>query len=152
MLPHRHTGPYLKMPRNRVRKTSIGLHTEEQMSNGLKLISDGQKIRAVARSTGIPFTKLYRYHMKVKNNPDPEKPIRLTPNYAVDKIFGDEQESDIVDYIVKCSQMLYGLTIIDVRGLIYEVAMLNGIKVPDKWHEKLFTLYPISPTGKTLVI
>ncbi|KAK9880262.1 hypothetical protein WA026_010137 [Henosepilachna vigintioctopunctata] len=44
------------MPRNRVRKTSIGLHTAEQMSNALKLISDGQKIKAVARSTGIPFS------------------------------------------------------------------------------------------------
>lgn len=54
------------MPRNRVRKTTIGLHTEEQMSNALKLISDGHKIRAVARSTGIPFTTLYRYYKKVK--------------------------------------------------------------------------------------
>ncbi|KAK9882478.1 hypothetical protein WA026_021819, partial [Henosepilachna vigintioctopunctata] len=45
-----------KMPRNRVRKTSIGLHTAEQMSNALKLISDGQKIRAVARSTDISFS------------------------------------------------------------------------------------------------
>ncbi|KAK9889200.1 hypothetical protein WA026_004480 [Henosepilachna vigintioctopunctata] len=45
------------MPRNRVRKTSIGLHTAEQMSKDLKLISDGQKIRAFARSTGIPFSR-----------------------------------------------------------------------------------------------
>ncbi|KAL4711198.1 hypothetical protein ACJJTC_019039 [Scirpophaga incertulas] len=91
------------------------------------------RIRAVARSTGIPFTTLYRYHKKVKNNPDPEKPIRLTSNYAVRKLFTDELERNIVDYM--CSQMFYGLTIIHVRGLIYEVAMLNGIKVPDKWHE-----------------
>ncbi|KAK9885112.1 hypothetical protein WA026_009334 [Henosepilachna vigintioctopunctata] len=44
------------MPRNRVRKTSIGLHTAEEMNNALILISDGRKIRAVARSTGIPFS------------------------------------------------------------------------------------------------
>lgn len=61
------------MPRDRVRKTNIGLYTEEQMSNALKRISDGQKI--VAKSTGIPFTTLYRYNLKLKNNPDPEKKI-----------------------------------------------------------------------------
>lgn len=31
--------------------------------------------------------------------------------------------------------MFYGLTIMDVRQLIYEVAMLNNVKVPEKWHE-----------------
>lgn len=123
------------MPRNRVRKTSIGLHTEEQMRNALSLVSDGQKIRAVARTTGIPYTTLNRYHKKIQNNPDPEKIIRLTPNYAVHKIFTDAQEKSIVDYVLKCSQMFYGLTIMDVRSLIYEVAMLNNIKIPEKWHE-----------------
>lgn len=77
------------------------------MSNALKLISDGQKIRAVARSTSIPFTTLYRYHKKVKNNPDPEKPIKLTPNYAVHKLFTDEQERNIVDYIVSAVLWTY---------------------------------------------
>lgn len=102
------------MPRNRVRKTNIGLHTEKQMSEALTCITDGQKIRAVAKSTGIPYTTLYRYYAKFKQNPDPAKPIRLTPNYAVHKIFTDAQEKSMVDYIVKCSQMFYGLTIMDV--------------------------------------
>ncbi|KAF9420918.1 hypothetical protein HW555_002901 [Spodoptera exigua] len=53
------------MPRNRIRKTNIGLHTEEQMSNALKLISDGRTIRSVAKSTAIPYTTLYRYHVKM---------------------------------------------------------------------------------------
>lgn len=123
------------MPRNRVRKTNIGLHTEEQMSNALKLISDGRTIRYVAKSTAIPYTTLYRYHVKSTKNPDPAKPVRLTPNYAVHKIFTDAEEKEIVDYILKCSQMFYGLTITDVRNLIYEVALLNNKKVPEKWHE-----------------
>lgn len=44
---------------------------------------------------------------------------------SVPKIFTDEQENNILDYIV---------TITESWGLIYEVAMLNKIKVPDKWH------------------
>lgn len=123
------------MPRNRIRKTNIGLHTEEQMSNALKLISDGRTIRSVAKSTAIPYTTLYRYHVKSTKNPDPAKPVRLTPNYAVHKIFTDAEEKEIVDYIIKCSQMFYGLTVTDVRSLVYEVALLNNKKVPEKWHE-----------------
>ncbi|CAG9769767.1 unnamed protein product [Ceutorhynchus assimilis] len=124
-----------KMPRNRERKTTIGLHTEQQMQNALRLISDGQKIRAVARTTHIPYTTLNRYLNKIRNNHDPDRIIRLTPNYAVRKIFTDAQEKSIVDYVIKCSQMFYGLTIMDVRRLIYEVGVLNNIKVPEKWHE-----------------
>lgn len=72
------------------------------MSEALKCITDGQKIRAVAKSTGIPYTTLYRYYAKFKQNPDPAKPIRLTPNYAVHKIFTDAQEINkyIINYLI----------------------------------------------------
>ena len=103
------------MPRNRVRKTRIGLHTEEQMRNAVQLVFYGQKIRSVAKTTRIPYTTLNRYYKKVQNNPNPENTVRLTPNYAVNKLFTDEQEQSIVDYVLKCSQMFYGLTTMDVR-------------------------------------
>lgn len=74
------------MPRNRLRKTSIGLHTEEQMSKALNFLSNDRTIRSEAKSTVILYTTLYLYHVKSTKNPDPAKPVRLTPNYAVHKI------------------------------------------------------------------
>lgn len=41
-----------------------------------------------------------------------------------------------MDYIVKCSQIFYGLTRQEVQQLAYEMAMINNINVPQKWHEK----------------
>lgn len=105
------------------------------LSNALKLKSHYQEVRVVARSTSIPSKTLNGYHIKVKKNPDPVKPDRLTPNYAIHKIFTDDEERNSNDYIVMCNQMFYVLSIIDVRGLIFEVPMLNSIKVPDKYHE-----------------
>lgn len=125
------------MPRNRQRKTEIGLHTEEQMRNALNMIVEGQTIRAVSKLTKIPFTTLQRYYKKLSNSlaQDPTSSISLTPNYAVRKIFTSTQEKAIADYIIKCSQMFYGLTTIDSRKLAYEMAMLNNIQVPQKWHD-----------------
>lgn len=125
------------MPRDRKRKTNIGLHTQNEMRAALRMIADGQKIRSVSKLTNIPFTTLYRYHNKIKNSSDedPMNTEKLTPNYAVRKIFSDDQEKDIVNYLIKCSQMFYGLTILDTRKLAYEMATINKMKVPQKWHE-----------------
>lgn len=40
----------------------------------------------------------------------------------------------MIDYIFKCNQNFYGLTIMDSRSLIYEVEMLNNITVSDIEH------------------
>lgn len=46
------------------------------------------------------------YHVKVKTNCDPENRIGVRRGNSVNKIFTDKQEKNIVDYTVKCSQML----------------------------------------------
>lgn len=121
------------MPRNRVRRTGIGLTSQDQMEAAINLVKDGMKIRAAAKCKKIPYTTLYRY---IKKSKSALGPVRLTPNYCVNRVFTDEQEQSLVDYIIKCSQMFYGLTPIDVRTLAYEMSVANDIKVPDKWREQ----------------
>jgi hypothetical protein len=36
-------------------------------------------------------------------------------------------------YIITCSQMCYGQSMVDVRRLPYEMASVNKIPVPDSW-------------------
>lgn len=122
------------MPRNRKRKTSIGLHSEDQMRSAVAMILGGMKIRAVAKTTQLPFTTLYRYYKKTLNAGSITN-VKFTPNYAVHRIFDDFQEQALVDYIIKCSQMFYGLTINDTRKLAYDMAKQNDIHVPKKWHD-----------------
>lgn len=123
------------MPRNRSRKTNIGLHTKEQMQHALELINnENRSIRSAAELTGIPFATLRRYYHKQKDSDG--SAIRLTPNYEVRRIFSVEEEQSLVDYIIKCSQMFYGLTRQEVQQLAYEMALTNAINIPQKWHEK----------------
>lgn len=72
-----------------------------------------------------------RYVTKKKANED--APIRYTPNYEVNKIFTTEQEQVLADYIIKSSQMFYGLPLVECRKLAYEMAITNGIKIPETW-------------------
>ncbi|XP_047020138.1 uncharacterized protein LOC124636298 [Helicoverpa zea] len=125
------------MPRYKKRKTSIGLTTEEEMRNALQMIQNGQKIRAVARITNIPFTTLYRYNEKIKKstNEDPLSSEKLTPNYSVRKIFTTDQEEVLAEYIAECCKVFYGLSTLDARKIVYETAVVNNIEVPQKWHD-----------------
>jgi hypothetical protein len=40
-------------------------------------------------------------------------------------------------YIITCSQMCYGQSMVDVRRLAYEMASVNKIPVPDSWKKKI---------------
>lgn len=73
----------------------------------------------------------FRYVKKQKQNPDTS--IRYTPNYEINKVFTSEQENTLAKYIIKCSQMFYGLPIIDCRKLAYELAIANNLKIPETW-------------------
>lgn len=58
----------------------------------------------------------------------------MSRKYSLKKIFSNEEEASLEDYITTCSKMFYGLSITDCRKLAYEMAVANE-KVPHKWHE-----------------
>jgi hypothetical protein len=67
---------------------------------------------------------------------NPTSEIRMSPNYACRKIFTQEQENTLGDYILNCSKMCYGQTIKNIKQIAYEMARLNNIPVPKNWKQK----------------
>lgn len=61
--------------------------------------------------------------------------MAYVPNFNHARIFTDEQESDMVKYIIECSKMNYGLTRSDVQTLAYEMAKENPqtVAMPKTW-------------------
>lgn len=59
----------------------------------------------------------------------------MTPNYSVNKFFSKEQEESLAEYVLTCSKMFYGLSMVEVRKLAYQMAARNDIKDPDKWKQ-----------------
>ena len=59
----------------------------------------------------------------------------MSPNYICRKIFNQEEEKSIEDYVVKYSQMNYGLIKVNVQRMVYELAIKNNKNIPDSWNK-----------------
>lgn len=48
-------------------------------------------------------------------------------------MFNNEQEVELVNYILKCANLMYGLTITNIRVLAYDYAKIIGATYPQNW-------------------
>jgi len=81
-------------------------------------------LRRAAEKAGISRQSLSRIMQKIKRSrsPDPTK-LSFHLTHASRNIFKMEEENSIAEYCIQLSQMGYGLTIIAVRELAYDVAI-----------------------------
>ena len=54
---------------------------------------------------------------------------RITPNYYTKRIFTDEQELELKEYILTCSRMFYSLPIKECGCIAFEMATVNKIYI-----------------------
>lgn len=95
-------------------------------------VKEGGKLRSVAKDFGLKKSTLHRYVKDVLGNSVAN--IKFTPNYAVKKVFTDEEERLLLEYIVKAAKINYGLTAKQACVLAYQFAVgrkLNNI--PEAW-------------------
>ena len=89
---------------------------------------EGRSLRKAASDFGVNYKTLQRYVKLHQKDSNIEK---ATFRYTQKKrIFSDEQEQALLDYIIEASSIYYGLTLREVRNLAYEVAVANNIPVP----------------------
>lgn len=50
------------------------------------------------------------------------------------QVFTRDQEKALVEYIMKCSNLYYGLSILELRKLAYDFATKSGVKFPACWN------------------
>lgn len=123
------------MVRHRVRKSDRGLHSEANMREAVELVKGGMSLRAAAEIKNVKCTTLHRYVQKKKAAVN-ETEIRMTPNYAVNKVFSTNLEKSLEEYLVICSKMCYGLDTLETRRLAYEMAKHHNLKIPQAWNER----------------
>lgn len=116
----------------RAKPRKIGNTSKETMSAAVNaVIKEGCSMRTAAEKFDIKLTTLHRYVAKRKQNGEE---TNMSPNYWVNKVFSDEEESMLAEYITTCGKMAYGLSTSSVRKLAYECAMRNNKKTPPSWH------------------
>ncbi|XP_045457548.1 MFS-type transporter clz9-like [Melitaea cinxia] len=71
----------------------------------------------------------------VKKVKEPLSTYTHDPNIGNRRIFSQEQEAQLTDYLKRSSKMCYGLTTTQVKELAYQFAAANHV-APEKWIEQ----------------
>lgn len=120
------------MVRHRKKERSIGTHSATTMKDAVEYVVNGQNsIRKAASRFSLKFSTLRRYVQRAKTGGIKS----YVPNYACRKVFSDEEESDIEEYLIKASRIHHGLTKLQVRELCYQLAVKNGKCMPKSWEK-----------------
>ena len=96
-----------------------------------EIMDRGKSIRLVARETGLAKSSLQRRINAYRTDPECD----LSTNYSHSLIFSPDEEQTLIEYIVRSSDMFYGLTPDMVRKLAYETAKFNNMKIPESWEK-----------------
>lgn len=122
------------MPRSKVGKKRTPI-SKAMIERAIELIiKDEQSVCQVANDLQISKTTLLRHKKKFLES-GLEK-FSYKPNNDVNKVFSEDEEKLLVDYILKAADLQYGLNRRDVRVLAYQFGVANKIKIPESWEEK----------------
>lgn len=120
------------MGRNKATVKKKGNTTSTQMARALDFhFKFKHSIREAAKLCGIPYQTLQKYVSKSRKG----ELSTLEPNYSVNKVFTEEQETSLHDYIIDCADKFYGLTSKDCRINAFQMAKKNQINMPKSWEE-----------------
>jgi len=127
------------MVRNYIKKRTVNVELEERnIQEAINEVKDGKCAKRAAEDNGVKYTTLY-YRLKKLKTPEGEWIPQIEPKfnskYTVNQVFSQVQESLLVEYIIKCSKINYGLTCKQIRKLAYDYSLKSNIKVPKAWSE-----------------
>lgn len=115
------------MPRNYQRKTERGCYSANVLENALDDIKvKGKSKSAVSKEYGISRATLLRYI----NLDDSNGSKKYLGRKAV---FTPSEEKDLAKYILDCSKMFYGLSLIKTRELAFTYAVNLKKEIPKNW-------------------
>ena len=125
------------MPRVAKKKRTRGLFSADLLLEAATDMKyNNLSSRKAAEKYGIScHLTLYRAFNKMSNGSE------ITVGYQPScKVFNEEQEKLISDYLVKASQRYMGLTYTNLRQLSYQLAIRNGMKIPTAWSRGKFRI------------
>ncbi|KAK7171404.1 hypothetical protein R3I93_003875 [Phoxinus phoxinus] len=119
--------------RKRVSDRGVPLHILERASNLIK--DEGRSVRAVAREFAICHTTLYRFHKKRGRLQAEGHKLPSVGYWSSRRMFTDEQEKTVRQYLQKAADLYFGLCPKEVRRFAYQLATHYGCKFPEQWRE-----------------
>ena len=125
------------MVRHYTRKTEIGLVSSTLMMKAAEsVVSQDMSLHKAAINYGIAKTTLFRYVVKLRlqrKSSVVTPSLKFMPNYSVRRIFSDDEETMLADYLLHASKLHHGLSVKAARVLAYDFGIANNKDVPGNW-------------------
>ncbi|KAE8738054.1 hypothetical protein FOCC_FOCC016475 [Frankliniella occidentalis] len=123
------------MPRKRSGERKNATFDKETIAEAVKTVRSGKSIRHTAKEFGLSKSTLQRYVDGTKDQEDLSN-AKLTPNYASRRVFTEDMEKELSEYIRDCAKMGFGLDTEQVGHLAFKLAQINSLTRPPKWDEE----------------
>lgn len=99
-----------------------------------KVVTGELKLRAAANFHQISKSALHRMIVKYKNiNKEEQKNFDFERKHGFGNVFDEKEEQALAEYLIKASQMCYGLTVKATSEFAYQFAVANDKTVPQSW-------------------
>ena len=129
------------MPRNYTRKSGRDIVKPDEMLTAVRHIkSTGESIQKTAESFGINYKTLSCYRKKFSGEEikgEDSFPTTIVAYTRKRQVFTDAQEIMIIEYLLKASDIYFGLSPKECRKLAYRFAKANRIEITKSWYDKL---------------
>lgn len=119
------------------KKTERAKIDEKAMNCAIEDVIEGRlSIRIAAEKYNVKAPTLQHRVEKKRAEANGEEKKDFFSKYSSQQVFTAAQEKHLNEYIIKCSKMHYGLTLLQVRQLAYEYAKKLECHYPSSWDIK----------------
>ncbi|XP_022829429.1 uncharacterized protein LOC111359389 [Spodoptera litura] len=124
------------MPNKYTRKTDRGMASIDIYELAFEEVTlRGQSLRNAASSYNLNYMSLQRYIKKKQAFQDNATEVIPSMGYASPKVFTDEEENILCEYLLTCAASNYGLTTKETRRIAFMLAKKYNKKYPASWEK-----------------
>jgi len=126
------------MVRTYLNKRNISDVPEAVIQEAVRAVQEMRlSVRVAASRYGVTHTTCITEFKKISNVDECNRPNAFTSSYKSRQIFNENQELMLVDYVIKCSKMNYGMTYKQIRQLAYDYGIRLQSKLPSSWTDRI---------------
>lgn len=123
------------MPRVHVKKTDRKFDPNA-IQRAIERVEGGSSVYKAAIAENLDPETFRRHHKKYEESVKLAMEFKAAQNYSTKKIFSDDLEEKLCEYILRCADLGYGLTRQQCCEIAYKTALHNNVKVPQSWIDK----------------
>ena len=105
------------------RVTDRCAYSTENLNAAIDAIKGGMSKKRASRQYGIPRTTLIKQMRQIERS----NSVCLPQLGRFRRVFTDEYENELVMHVVELQQCFYGIGLIDLRRIAFELAEQNGL-------------------------